>query len=131
MKFAKVFNDDLTLDNIGRSQLVNLCKYMGLVSFGTDTFLRWQLRNKVRGIRTDDQRILWEGMDAMTLFELQEACADRGMRATGLSRAAYARQLKHWIDLSGRQQVRGGCAVAAAASAITVPVPATTTTTTH
>jgi hypothetical protein len=58
---------------------------MGLNHFGTDALLRFQLRNKVRQIKADDQMILWEGVDSLTPEELRNACAERGMRATGLS----------------------------------------------
>ena len=30
IKFAKYFEDNLTLDNMGRMQLINMCKYMGI-----------------------------------------------------------------------------------------------------
>lgn len=42
--------DELTLDNISRSGLVNMCRYMGLAPFGSDNFLRFQLRAKLRAI---------------------------------------------------------------------------------
>lgn len=42
--------DELTLDNISRSGLVNMCRYMGLPGYGTDNFLRFQLRSKLRAI---------------------------------------------------------------------------------
>ncbi len=69
----------------GSLQLVGMSKYMGLNHFGTDALLRFQLRNKVRQIKADDQMILWEGVDSLTPEELRNACAERGMRATGLS----------------------------------------------
>lgn len=42
--------DELTMDNISRSGLVNMCRYMGLPPFGNDNFLRFQLRSKLRAI---------------------------------------------------------------------------------
>lgn len=42
--------DELTMDNISRSGLVNMCRYMGLTPFGSDNFLRFQLRNKLRAV---------------------------------------------------------------------------------
>jgi LETM1 and EF-hand domain-containing protein 1 len=46
--FAKLFNDELTLDNISRPRLVNMCKYMGINPFGTDAYLRYMLRKHLR-----------------------------------------------------------------------------------
>ena len=42
--------DELTMDNISRSGLVNMCRYMGLPPFGNDNFLRYCLRSKLRAI---------------------------------------------------------------------------------
>ena len=113
IKFAKLFEDDLTLDKMGRMQvskggrcsharichphsrtltpppppqLVSMAKYMGIAPYGSDAFLRFQLRFKIRGLKEDDQRILWEGVHALTKMELMEACQERGMRSTGLSK---------------------------------------------
>ncbi|CAM9287906.1 unnamed protein product, partial [Hapterophycus canaliculatus] len=98
-KFAKMFKDELTMDNISRSGLVNMCRYMGVSPFGNDNFLRYCLRSKLRAITQDDQRILWEGVSSLTKQELQEACRERGMRATGLTKQGYVRQLSQWLDL--------------------------------
>lgn len=81
-------------------QLVGMSRYMGLNQYGTDGLLRFQLRSKIREIKADDQMILWEGIDSLDMDELRKACADRGMRATGLTEAAYRRQLRQWLDLS-------------------------------
>ena len=55
MKFAQLFNDELTLDNLERIHLVNLCRFVGIQPFGTDAFLVARLRThlaniKVRGV---------------------------------------------------------------------------------
>lgn len=72
--FAKLFNDELTLDNISRlvyhlskmmsamqllfnnnpyficcrPRLVNMCKYMGISPYGTDAYLRYMLRKRLQ-----------------------------------------------------------------------------------
>ncbi|CAJ1966775.1 unnamed protein product [Cylindrotheca closterium] len=100
IRYAKYFKDDLTLDNMPRMQLINMCKYMGITPYGSDNFLRFQLRFKIRSLKEDDQRILFEGINSLTKMELREACQDRGMRSTGLSKAAYKRSLQQWLELS-------------------------------
>ena len=40
--------DSLTVENLDRAQLVSLCKYMGVKAFGTDAFLRFQIRNALK-----------------------------------------------------------------------------------
>ena len=105
VRYAKYFKDELTLDNMPRMQLINMCKYMSIPPYGNDNVLRFQLRHKIRGLIEDDQRILWEGIDSLTKMELREACQERGMRSTGLSKMAYTRALQQWIDLSVNRNV--------------------------
>jgi LETM1-like protein len=100
IRYATYFKDDLTLDNMPRMQLINMCKYMGIQPYGSDSFLRFQLRHKIRVLKEDDQRILWEGIETLTKQELREACQERGMRSTGLSKEAYRRSLQEWLNLS-------------------------------
>lgn len=74
VKYAHYFQDTLTLDNMPRMQLINMCKYMGIPPYGYDSFLRFQLRHRMKKLKEDDQRILWEGIDSLTKMELREAC---------------------------------------------------------
>lgn len=60
---------------------------------------------KIRNLKEDDQRILWEGIDTLTKMELREACQERGMISTGLSKEAYKRNLQQWLDLSVNKDV--------------------------
>lgn len=55
IRVAKLFHDELTLDNLSRPQLVSMCRYMNLNAFGTDNFLRYQIRNKMHSIKQDDK----------------------------------------------------------------------------
>jgi len=105
IKFAGYFEDNLTLDNMERMQLIPMCRYMGVPPYGNDNLLRFQLRHKIRLLREDDQRILWEGIDSLTKMELREACRERGMRSTGLSKDAYKKSLQEWLELSVRKNV--------------------------
>ncbi|KAL3923319.1 MAG: hypothetical protein SGILL_001723 [Bacillariaceae sp.] len=105
IQYANFFQDDLTLDNMPRMQLINMCKYMSIAPYGSDSFLRFQLRHRIRLLKEDDQRILWEGIDSLTKMELREACQERGMRSTGLSKEAYKKSLQQWLDLSVNKNV--------------------------
>jgi len=105
IKFSTYFKDDLTLDNMPRMQLINMCKYMSIPPYGNNSLLRLQLRHKIRVLQEDDQKIIWEGIKSLTKMELREACQERGMRSTGLSKGAYKRSLQQWIDLSVNRNV--------------------------
>jgi len=123
-RFARLFKDELTLENISRSQLVSLCLFMGLAPYGGDNFLRFQLRSHLRRIKQDDQRILWEGVSALTKQELQEACRERGMRSMGLTKEGYKRQLGQWLDLSTTKAVPISLLIMSRAFTLEAPDPA-------
>ncbi|KAG4185149.1 hypothetical protein ERO13_A09G213622v2 [Gossypium hirsutum] len=77
--FAKLFNDDLTLDNISRPRLVNMCKYMGISPYGTDAYLRYMLRKRLQWIKKDEKLIPGEGMESLSEAELRQGCREQGM----------------------------------------------------
>lgn len=78
---------------------------MGIAPYGSNDLLRFYLRHKIRVLKDDDQRIMWEGIESLTKMELREACRERGMRSTGLSRDAYRAALREWLDLSVRKEI--------------------------
>ena len=47
VRFTRYLEDDFTLDNLSREQLIAMCKYMGINPYGTDAFLRFQVRELV------------------------------------------------------------------------------------
>ncbi|XP_065874120.1 uncharacterized protein [Euphorbia lathyris] len=97
--FAKLFNDELTLDNISRPRLVNMCKYMGISPYGTDAYLRFMLRRRLQEIKNDDKMIQAEGVESLSEGELRQACRDRGLLGL-LSIEEMRQQLRDWLDLS-------------------------------
>ena len=99
VKVCKIFKDDLTLDNLSRPQLVGMTKYMNLNAFGTDMMLRYQIRHRMRQIKRDDRAISFEGVDSLSVPELQMACASRGLRTQGMSPARLRDDLQMWLDL--------------------------------
>ncbi|KAF5381099.1 hypothetical protein D9615_003905 [Tricholomella constricta] len=104
---AKLFDDDLTLDNLSRPQLVSMSRYMGLNAFGTDNFLRGTIRSRLLSLRRDDQLINNEGIDELSTSELQAACQSRGIRTTGVSPARLREELTTWVNLHLHNRVSG------------------------
>jgi LETM1 and EF-hand domain-containing protein 1 len=104
---AKLFDDDLTLDNLSRPQLVSMCRYMGLNAFGTDNFLRGAIRARLLELRRDDQLIDSEGVDELSVSELQAACQTRGIRTSGVSPSRLREELSTWISLHLHNRVSG------------------------
>ncbi|KAB0341563.1 hypothetical protein FD754_018489, partial [Muntiacus muntjak] len=105
MRFSKLFEDELTLDNLTRPQLVALCKLLELQSIGTNNFLRFQLTMRLRSIKADDKLIAEEGVDSLNVKELQAACRARGMRALGVTEDRLRDQLKQWLELHLHQEI--------------------------
>ncbi|OCT96658.1 mitochondrial proton/calcium exchanger protein isoform X2 [Xenopus laevis] len=105
VRFSKLFEDELTLDNLTRPQLVALCKLLELQSIGTNNFLRFQLTMKLRSVKADDKLIAEEGLDSLTVTELQAACRARGMRALGVTEERLKEQLKQWLELHLDQEI--------------------------
>ncbi|KAI8081836.1 LETM1-like protein-domain-containing protein [Gilbertella persicaria] len=107
LNVARRFEDELTLDNLSRPQLVSMCRYMNINAFGTDNFLRFQIRNRMRQIKADDKVIQQEGIDSLTIQELQNACGSRGIRSVGTSPGRLRDELAQWLDLHVNHHVPG------------------------
>ena len=60
MRVAKLFKDEITLDNAPRGQLVAMSHFFRLNVFLPDPLLRLQLRSAVRELKNDDQRLAWD-----------------------------------------------------------------------
>ncbi|KAJ1964585.1 LETM1 domain-containing protein ylh47 [Dipsacomyces acuminosporus] len=99
LRVANIFEDELTLDNLSRPQLVSICRYIGANAFGTDNYLKYQITNRMRYIRADDKMIKSEGIDSLSVPELQTACQARGIRTIGVSPARMRMELAQWIEL--------------------------------
>ena len=100
LRVAKLFEDDITLDNLSRPQLLSICRYMGLNAFGTDEFLRYLIRSRMEHIRSDDRLINAEGVKSLTVPELIHACNSRGIRTIGISPGRLRSELEQWLELS-------------------------------
>ena len=124
LKFAQLFNDELTLDNLERVQLVSLCRFVGISPFGTDSFLRARLRSHLQDIKEDDREIQAEGMASLSEDELRTACRARGMRAPfGEGSAAFMRgQLAEWLDWSLNRSLPSSLLLLSRAFTVTAPI---------
>ncbi|PRW58330.1 LETM1 and EF-hand domain-containing mitochondrial [Chlorella sorokiniana] len=124
LRFSKLFNDELTLDNLERVQLVSLCRFVGIQPFGTDAFLRSRLRRHLMEIKEDDQDIQEEGVDSLTEDELRQACRARGMRAPfGEGSSDFMRQqLTEWIDWSLNKSLPSSLLLLSRAFTVTQPL---------
>ncbi|KAL8154617.1 hypothetical protein AgCh_000105 [Apium graveolens] len=98
---AALFSNRITLDNIGRRRLVNMCKYMGITAYGTDEYLRFLLRERLKSIERDDKLIQKKGVEWLSEAEVCKYCRERGIYAGEEMR----QQLCDWLDLSVNNSV--------------------------
>lgn len=64
-----------------------------------------------------------EGVDSLTLGELQQACKSRGMRAYGLTEKRLRQQLTQWLNLSLNEKVPPSLLLLSRAFSITENIP--------
>ncbi|KAI7818808.1 LETM1-like protein-domain-containing protein [Gamsiella multidivaricata] len=99
LRVARLFTNEVTLDNLARPQLVSIARYMNLNTFGTDSLLRYQIRNSMNAIKKDDQLVMLEGIDSLTPNELLAVCQYRAIHTKGLSTPRLRNELAQWLDL--------------------------------
>jgi hypothetical protein len=96
-------SNDFNLKAFKRSSLVSYVKYLGL---GHRTLLNFKLRHRLREhfnvIRGDDELLKKEGVDSLSLNELQTALEARGFITTVGERTEVEMRsdLKEWLDLT-------------------------------
>lgn len=105
IRLSKELKDDITLDDLPRSQLVSLCKYLNIKPFYSDAILKIQIRNKMRYLRADDRMINAEGVESLTEQELVNACQQRGISTYNVSKERMQEDLKSWLTLNLKHQV--------------------------
>lgn len=105
LKFSKLFEDEITLDSLSRPQLIALCRLLELKPIGPNNVLRFQLRMQLRSLKSDDRMIQKEGVNSLTVPELQQACRARGMRALGVAEDRLRTQLAQWLELSLNEKI--------------------------
>ena len=64
-KFSKLFEDDITLDNMTRGQLTAICRLLELPAVGNKNILAFSIEMRLRHLKADDQVIQREGTPNM------------------------------------------------------------------
>eukprot|EP00794_Sanderia_malayensis_P005380 gene5381-6053_t len=105
MNYSKLFEDEITLENMTHGQLKALCRLLMLSAVGTSNYLRFSLKMKLQQLKADDKLIRKEGLDKLSTTELQQACVSRGMRGLGVPVERLKSQLKQWLELSLDEEV--------------------------
>ena len=96
---SRLFDEDFTLEHLNHQQLAAMCRLLDIRVFGSDWVLRYKLNQKLDELKGDDKMIQKEGVDSLTLKELQEACRARGIHSER-SEEYMRRKLGDWLELS-------------------------------
>jgi len=56
-KYSNIFSENFTLMDASQQRplLIAMCNFLGLGAYGTNSFLRWQIRVKLGRLREDDK----------------------------------------------------------------------------
>ncbi|KAJ3111424.1 hypothetical protein HDU96_005703 [Phlyctochytrium bullatum] len=123
LKIAKKFENELTLNSLSRPQLVSMARYMNINAFGTDAFLRHQIDQRLKYLKADDLLIQKEGVDSLSLQELQQVCQSRGIRTIGVSPARLRSELNQWLELHLVHKVPSSLLILSRAFTISEKIP--------
>lgn len=105
LRVAKMFKDDLVLDNLPRGMLIALAKYINIRPYGTDQILRYRIRHRMLKIKADDRLIEDDGVDSLSLSELQQACASRGIHMYNATPGQMKQYLNEWLDMRLHERI--------------------------
>lgn len=97
-------NDEITLENLSRPQLIMLCRFMSINALGTDNFLRHQIRKAFAILKRDDKMISEEGISSLSKEELNSACLARGIDLRG-DDAKMRKELEQWITIQIKHSI--------------------------
>ncbi|SAM05606.1 hypothetical protein [Absidia glauca] len=96
-KIAKHYGYDFELNQIDRPHLASYCRFMGLNGYGTRGMLKKRLDKHFEYLKKDDKLLAQEGMESLTLPQLQQAIEERGMRSVDMDQSHLRQGLKYWI----------------------------------
>lgn len=99
---------------------------MNINAFGTDPFLRQQIVNRLQELKSDDELISSEGVETLTIPEIQQACQARGIRTIGASPARLRSELSQWMDLHLNQKIPSSLLILSRAFTISERIPTDT-----
>eukprot|EP01091_Cochliopodium_minus_P001086 TRINITY_DN1095_c0_g1_i1.p1 TRINITY_DN1095_c0_g1~~TRINITY_DN1095_c0_g1_i1.p1 ORF type:complete len:706 (-),score=319.14 TRINITY_DN1095_c0_g1_i1:125-2242(-) len=105
IKIGRVFKNKFELNNLSAERVQALCEFFGISKLGPRSFLLFQLDSKLKNLKNDDEQILSQGTEDLSMEELVQINMQRGMKIEGRNRAMLVKQLYDWIQLSTNKEV--------------------------
>jgi LETM1 and EF-hand domain-containing protein 1 len=103
-----------------------MARYININAFGTDAFLRHQIENRLKYLKSDDFLISKEGIESLTLPEIQQICQSRGIRTVGVSPARLKSELNQWLELHLKHNIPSSLLILSRAFTISEKIPSST-----
>ena len=91
-------HSQVTLDHLYRDQLVAMAQFLNMNHFAPTGLLRFQVRQRLKRLRSEDKDIMWEGIDGLSEAELKLDLRNRGIPAR--SNMAKPRLAGGWPQLA-------------------------------
>jgi hypothetical protein len=95
-----LFSKTVNFDTLRHPQLETLCRFMNIPNQGDANTLKNNITRHLDSLRKEDQAIRSEGIENLSISDLQAACSDRGMRYNGVKKRNLRKQLENWIYYS-------------------------------
>lgn len=105
LSMMRGFKDNVTLDHLYRDQLVAMAQFLNMNHFAPTGLLRFQVRQRLKRLRSEDKDIMWEGVEGLSEAELQLDLRNRGIPTSKLSRDEMREALKQWLSLSQVKEI--------------------------
>jgi len=86
------------VDSLSWWHLKSCAGYLGLFGFLPKSILKVRIDEYLDYIKSDDEFILEEGIETLTLDELRFANEQRGYTSLGLTKEELIANLNHWIN---------------------------------
>ncbi|RUS17213.1 hypothetical protein BC937DRAFT_90257 [Endogone sp. FLAS-F59071] len=100
VRLDKRYQLDFEFEHIDKKHLAAYCSFMGVNHWlATHGMLKKRLTKRLNYLLQDDLLISNEGVNLLTLEELQKAVEERGMRSLDASETHLRRSLQVWLNL--------------------------------
>ena len=105
LSMMRGFKDNVTLDHLYRDQLVAMARFLGMNAFAPTAILRFQIRQRLKKLRSEDKEIMWEGVDTLRESELRQDLRARGLPTKSLGPDQMRTTLTDWLSLSQKKEI--------------------------
>ena len=82
-----------------------MARFLGMNAFAPTGILRFQIRQRLKKLRSEDKEIMWEGTETLSAKELKQDLRDRGLPTAALDGRGMRTALDNWLALSQKKEI--------------------------